>query len=51
MRDVFFTIVMALGIVAVCLSLAWAIIGTHEQYEQLRNVYWPFTVETQVRDR
>ena len=51
MRDVFLTVVMALGIVAVCLSIAWAIIGTHEQHEQLRNVYQPFTVEMQVRDR
>lgn len=52
MRDVILTIVMAIGIVCLCLCTAYAIIDTQEQHgAQLFNHYWPFSVETQVRDR
>lgn len=47
-----FTIIMALGILALCLCMAYAVIDTQEQHGgQLFNPYWPFSVETQVRDR
>lgn len=51
MRDVTFTIIMALGILALALCMAYAVIDTQEQHGQLFNPYWPFTVETQVRDK
>ena len=32
--------------------LAWAVLSTQPQaHAQLRNAYWPYSVETQVRDR
>ena len=52
MRDVILIIAAVIGIVCLCLCLAYAIIDTQERHEaQLFNRYWPFTVETQVRDR
>lgn len=52
MRDVILTIAMAIGIVCLCLCMAYAVIDTQEQHgAQLVNNYWPFSVETQVRDR
>lgn len=51
MRDVTFAIVMALGILALALCLAYAVMDTQAQHGgQLANPYWPFTVETAVRD-
>lgn len=51
MRDVTFAVVMALGILAMCLCIARGVIDVQEQGGQLFNRYWPFTVETAVRDR
>lgn len=51
MRDVTFAVIMALGILALCLCMAYAVMDTQEQHGQLHNLYWPFTVETAVRDR
>lgn len=51
MRDVTFAIVMAIGILALCLTIAQGLIGIQDAHGQLHNPYWPFTVETQVRDR
>ena len=50
MRDVMFTVIMALGIVALCLCAARLIIDMSHG-AQLHNAYWPFSVETSVRDR
>lgn len=39
-------------VLALCLCLAYAVIDTQAQHNgQLMNPYWPFTVETQTRDR
>ena len=51
MRDLTFAVIMALAILALALCMAYAILDTQEQHGQLHNPYWPFTVETQVRDR
>lgn len=51
MRDVIFTVIMALGIVALCLCIAQAILGINKPSAQLHNAYWPFSVETSVRDK
>lgn len=51
MRDVTFTVIMALGILALCLCMARSVIEMQGQGAQLHNAYWPFTVETAVHDR
>lgn len=50
MRDVTFAVIMALGILALCLCIAQTVMDI-DGGAQLRNPYWPFTVETAVRDR
>ena len=49
MRDVIFAIVCALCVLWIALALALFSIDTHEA-RQLKNAYYPFTVELQVRD-
>lgn len=51
MRDVTFAIVMAVGILALCLTIAQGLIGIQDAHAQLHNAYWPFSVETAVHDR
>ena len=51
MRDVVFTVVLSIGVLWLALTLACCNVDAHDQRQaQLRNAYWPFTVETQVRD-
>lgn len=51
MRDFTFAVIMSLVILALALCMAYAVIDTQEQHGgQLANPYWPFTVETSVRD-
>lgn len=42
--------ILALAALAISMAAAWAIIDTGQEHA-LHNRYWPFTVETQVRDR
>ena len=52
MRNVVFAMVLGLGVLALALCLALAINGSQPQpTHQLKNGYYPFTVETEVRDR
>lgn len=51
MRDVLFTVVMAIGILALCLTIANALVDMRDAHGQLHNPYWPFSVETAVTDR
>ena len=51
MRDITFAVIMAIGIVAMCLCIARSIIEIQDQGAQLHNAYWPYSVEMQVRDR
>lgn len=51
MRDVTFAVIMAIGILALCLTIAQGLIGIQDAQGQLHNPYWPFTVETAILDR
>ena len=51
MRNVTFAVIMALGILALCLCMAYAVIDTQEQHGQMHNAYFPFSVETSIHDR
>lgn len=51
MRDIFFALLVGFGVLAIALWLALVAIGYHEPGAQLHNAYWPFSVETSVRDR
>lgn len=51
MRDVTFTVIMALGIVALCLCIAQTIMDIQKPDTQLHNPYWPFSVETSIKDK
>ena len=51
MRDVIFAIVLSIGALWLALTLAFCILDAHDQKQaQLRNAYWPYSVEMQVRD-
>lgn len=50
MRNVTYSVVMALVILLLCLCMAYAIIDTQQQ-TQLRNAYYPFSVETVIHDK
>ena len=43
-------VLVSLVVLAMCLCMAWAIIDTGQRHA-LKNPYWPFSVETSVRDR
>ena len=52
MRDVIFAIVIAMGVLWLALILTVHCLDSHDaRQSQLRNAYWPYSVETQVRDR
>lgn len=51
MRDVTFTIIMAIGILTLCLCIAQGLMDVQDAHAQLRNAYWPFSVETAIHDR
>ena len=40
----------AIVVLALCLCMAYAVMDTQSD-GQLKNAYWPYSVETQVRDR
>ena len=50
MRDIFFALLVGFGVLAIGLWLSIALI-THEPHHQLRNPYYPFTVETAIHDK
>ena len=50
MRDILFALLVGFGVLAICLWLAFAL-STDAPSGQLHNAYWPFSVETSVRDR
>lgn len=50
MRDITFAVIMALGIMALCLCIANTLIGMQDS-KQLYNAYSPFSVETVIHDR
>lgn len=50
MREITFAVIMALGIVALCLCIANTLIGMKGD-KQLYNAYYPFSVETVIHDR
>ena len=46
-----FACVLSIGVLWMALTLAFCNLDAHDQHQaQLRNAYWPFTVELQVRD-
>ena len=49
MRDIVLAIVCAMCALWIALALALFSVDTHEQ-RPLKNAYYPFTIETQVRD-
>ena len=51
MRDVTLAVVMAIGILVLCLTIAQGLIDIQVAHGQLHNPYWPFSVEVQMRDR
>ena len=51
MRDIVYAIVVGFGVLAIGLWLACTIATAQDPDTQLHNAYWPFTVETSVRDR
>ena len=52
MRDITLAIILAFVVLSVALALAFYSLETHDQQQaQLRNAYWPFTVETSIKDK
>lgn len=51
MREVTFAIVMAIGILVLCLTIAQGLVDIQDSHAQLRNAYRPFTIETVIHDR
>lgn len=50
MRKILGGIIVGLTVLVLCLCMAWAMLDT-QSHGQLRNQYWPFSVEMQIRDR
>ena len=50
MRDIFFAIVVSLGVLVIGLWIACVVLSQPVANAQEHNPYWPFTVETQIRD-
>lgn len=50
MRDATFVVIMALTVIALALCLVEMASGMQRSDGQLHNPYWPFSVETSVRD-
>lgn len=50
MRGIIGATALAITVLAICLALAVAV-SQPRAHAQLHNPYWPYTVETQVRDR
>lgn len=53
MRDVIFAVLMGIGVLLACLWVAGVLFSLEPPRlsEPLHNVYWPYSVETAVRDR
>ena len=51
MKPIAEAVIWALAVLLFALMMAYAMIDTQKQHEQLHNPYWPFTVETVVHDR
>lgn len=52
MRNIVAAIALGMGVLALCLALGMLMSDSQPKYNgQLRNAYWPYSVETQVRDR
>lgn len=52
MRNIVFAIAMGVGVLLMAIALALAIVdGQPRHSAQLHNAYWPYSVETSIRDR
>ena len=52
MRNIFIAIAIAILVMTSCLACAAAILQSQPAHaSQLHNPYWPFSVETSVKDR
>lgn len=52
MRNIVFAIVMGFGVLLMAIALALAIVDGQPRYSaQLHNAYWPYSVETSIKDR
>lgn len=52
MRNIVTAIVMGVGVLLLAIVLALAIVdGQPRHSAQLHNAYWPYSVETSIKDR
>lgn len=51
MRDVLTAIAIGLATLALCLWLGSLMIQDTQSGHQLKNAYWPYSVETSVKDK
>lgn len=51
MRNIVAAIALGMAVLALCLALGMLMSESTPKYTQLHNAYWPYSVETQVRDR
>ena len=52
MRNIAFAIALGIAVLLTAIALALAIVDGQPRYNtQIHNAYWPYSVETSIRDR
>ena len=51
MRDIYLAVAFSLVVLIVALCVSVLMLGTQDEPNQLHNAYWPFSVETSIKDK
>ena len=51
MRSIVFAMLVGIGVLMACIGASMLLVQPPQEHVQLHNAYWPYSVETVIRDK